>query len=445
MLHKITKTLRKLWSKPQVMTLNKHQHHIENHYISHNALRVINILQRSGFDAFLVGGCVRDLLIGLEPKDFDVATNATPEQVRRIIRGSQIIGRRFKIIHAHFPNEIIEITTFRKSHSNNSNVHQKTGMLMHDNSYGTIEDDVMRRDFSMNALYFDPTTGQIFDFVNSIKDIQNKTIRLLGKPAVRYQEDPVRMLRAVRFAIKLDFKIESKTAQAISKMAVKLVNVSAVRLFDELCKLLMNDSSTKTYYLLLHYNLWQQLFPNICNFSDDLFVSALKQFDNNDATLDLVLAALLWPEVEHNKQQFSDLPTINATNNAITATLEHQIIDIHRKNSNNLREIWTMQDRFWIKRKRNEKLINHPCFIDGLDLLKLRSRNNPDLLELWKWWDIFAKSNPKERTRMLKEAIRAEKPPQPRKKPKSKRKYKKNDGTSLSGTRQQSESSTAST
>ncbi|HNE27054.1 MAG TPA: polynucleotide adenylyltransferase PcnB, partial [Pseudomonadales bacterium] len=240
------------------------QHGIPEQKINSHALQVIRRLQEAGYDAHIVGGGVRDLLLGLRPKDFDVATSATPEQVRQVFRHSRIIGRRFRIVHVLFGREVIEVTTFRGHHSNASNgkeaIAHDSGLLLRDNVYGSIEEDAIRRDFTVNALYYG-TDHCIRDFCNGIRDIEKRRIHIIGDPDTRYREDPVRMLRAVRLAAKLDFSIEKNTAAPIAQLAPLLRDISNARLFDEMSKLLLAGYAVKTFELMVQYRLFHVLFP----------------------------------------------------------------------------------------------------------------------------------------------------------------------------------------
>ena len=236
------------------------QHSISRNDISENALKVLYRLKKAGFEAHLVGGGVRDLLLGEHPKDFDVTTNAKPEQVHKLFRNSRLIGRRFKLVHVVFGRDVIEVATFRAGHDNTkNNQHAKqseSGMLLRDNVYGNIDEDAMRRDFTVNALYYDIKDFSVRSYAGGINDLNNKVMRLIGEPEARYREDPVRMLRAVRFAAKLDFTIEKKTALPINELAPLLRDIPAARLFEEVLKMFMAGHAHATFNLLEEYNLF---------------------------------------------------------------------------------------------------------------------------------------------------------------------------------------------
>ncbi|GAL06545.1 poly(A) polymerase [Photobacterium aphoticum] len=257
----------------------RQEHGISRKDISENALKVLYRLNKAGFDAYLVGGGVRDLLLDKQPKDFDIATNATPEEIKHLFRNCRLIGRRFRLAHILFGRDVIEVATFRGHHADGTpNLSDKKqvaaqnqeGMLLRDNVYGTIEEDAERRDFTINALYYSIKDFTVSDFVNGVEDLDNRIIRLIGDPETRYREDPVRMLRAIRFAAKLDMGIEEKTAAPIVKLSTLLQDIPAARLFEESLKLLQSGNGLATYKLLREYNLFQQLFPLLSeHFTED--------------------------------------------------------------------------------------------------------------------------------------------------------------------------------
>lgn len=267
--------------------ITREEHNISRKQISDNALKVLYRLNGAGFDAFLVGGGVRDLLLGQKPKDFDIATNATPEQIKQLFRNCRLIGRRFRLAHIMFGRDIIEVATFRGHHQEQKNKsisqQSKEGMLLRDNVYGTIDEDAERRDFTINSMYYNIADYSIHDYARGIEDLEDRLIRLIGDPETRYREDPVRMLRAVRFAVKLDFDIEEDTAAPIEHMAPLLGDIPSARLFEESLKLLQSGHGLETYHLLREYNLFQQLFPTIAaHFTEDYS-------SHTEQMLDLVL------------------------------------------------------------------------------------------------------------------------------------------------------------
>jgi poly(A) polymerase len=281
---------------------------------SKGALQVVAHLQRSGFEAYVVGGAIRDLLLGKQPKDFDIATNATPEEIKQCFRNARIIGRRFQIVHVRAGGEIIEVTTFRGHHdagqSNKTAQAAQSGRLLRDNVYGTLEEDTFRRDLTINALYYNTTTHQLIDLLNGADDISAQLIRIIGKPVDRYTEDPVRMLRVVRFAARLGFDLEGDTEAAIGEARHLLADIPTARLFDEWLKLFMNGFSEPTFLLLSHFDLLSLLMGDNVSISESkegayaLQKKALKNTDQRVAdgrpvTPAFLLAALYWPAAEH--------------------------------------------------------------------------------------------------------------------------------------------------
>ena len=236
------------------------EHHIDEDKICDNARQVVNQLLQAGYEAYLVGGCVRDLLLGITPKDFDVATNAHPEQICDLFENSRLIGRRFRIVHVYFNREYIEVSTFRAL-VNAKTTKSINGRIVRDNTFGNIEEDAMRRDFTINAMYYDLKNATLLDFCNGLQDINEKCLRIIGQADTRYREDPVRMLRALRFRAKLNFNIETATADAITSLGNLLKDVPPARLFDEVIKLFHSGHAIKCYQELNHYRLFEKLFP----------------------------------------------------------------------------------------------------------------------------------------------------------------------------------------
>ncbi|MBP8120531.1 MAG: polynucleotide adenylyltransferase PcnB, partial [Burkholderiales bacterium] len=255
-------------------TYTQPEHGIHRDDLSQAAISVCDGLQKAGYQAFVVGGAVRDLLLGRHPKDFDVATSATPEQVRGVFRRSRIIGRRFRIVHVMFRDETIEVSTFRSSHTDvEADEHNaradEHGRLLRDNVYGNQQDDAVRRDFTMNALFYDPTREEVWDFVHGVPDIQKKRVVMIGDPESRYREDPVRMLRAARLAAKLDFTIAADTEKPIRPLAALLDNVPTARLFDEMLKLLFSGHALAGLETMRRLGLHHGLLPQLDRWFDD--------------------------------------------------------------------------------------------------------------------------------------------------------------------------------
>src|SRR5690554_3798343 len=253
-------------AQPRILT--RDQHSVSRKDISEAALKVLYRLHNAGFQAYLVGGCVRYLLLGLHPKDFDVTTNATPEQIRKLFRNCRLVGRRFRLAHVVFGREIIEVATFRGHHDSADSddsikvgKQDAEGMLLRDNVYGSIEEDAQRRDFTINALYYNIADFSIVDFADGVKDIESGLIRMIGDPATRYREDPVRMLRAVRFATKLNMRLDDTVAKPIKELAPLLQNIPPARLFEEVLKLFTAGKALANFEMMVEYHLFQPLFP----------------------------------------------------------------------------------------------------------------------------------------------------------------------------------------
>src|SRR6187402_1051965 len=344
------------------VVIPRDQHNISRKNISGAAIKIIKQLEDAGFNAYLVGGGVRDLLLGNHPKDFDIATDAKPEEVKRIFRSARIIGRRFQIVHVRIGREMFEVTTFRGHHEDVAHAKSKTdeGMLLRDNVYGTIETDAARRDFTVNALYYTTRDFSVHDYCNGLEDIKNRTLRIIGDPATRYKEDPVRMLRAVRFATKLGFKIDPVTAKPISELSGLLGNISEARLFEEVLKLFLNGSATATFHLMREYDLLQQLFPGAdaaLKAGDTLGAALIEQSmistdkrirADETVTPAFIFAALLWPALQREQKLLgAKMPPqaayLQAAQNVISQQLTRT--SIPKRFLIPMREIWDLQHR----------------------------------------------------------------------------------------------------
>jgi len=398
------KTTNKKNSAPEI--IRRDEHAVSRKEMSEYALKVLYRLKKAKYDGFLVGGGVRDLLLGLHPKDFDVATNATPEQVRKLFGNCRLIGRRFRLAHVHFGREIIEVATFRASHDQAANKDSgdalsKDGMILRDNVYGTLEDDAWRRDFTINALYYNIYDFSIVDYTGGLKDIEKKIIRMIGDVDERLQEDPVRMLRAVRFAAKLNFKIEDSLSKSIKKNIHLLDGVPAARLFEEVLKLFLHGHALASYELLKEYDLLKHLFAQTADSLDeygDRFIS--QALINTDLRIQqkkpiapaFLYAALLWPAVKQLSKNLKneDLSLLQVYQITGQEVLEKQLkqILIPKRFGIPMREIWTMQARLSVRKgKRPLKLLPHPRFRASYDFLLLREQSGEtQLTELCDWW-----------------------------------------------------------
>ena len=385
--------------------------------ISKNAILVLDRLVSAGYEAYLVGGSVRDLLLEGRPKDFDVSTSAKPEEVKALFRNSRMIGRRFKIVHVRYGNEIIEVATFRAKHEEvtHGESHSETGMIISDNVYGTFEEDIQRRDFTLNALYYDATSQEVIDEVGGLDDIDNQTIRLIGDPEDRYREDPVRMLRAIRFAAKLNFHIDPVSAEPIREMAYLIQDVPPARLFEELLKLMMMGKAAENYALLKEFKMLPWLFPDTHRSlenhpTDKLVTAALKSTDrriseNMPVTPAFIFAALLWYpyNIEKDRLESEGMNRMESADEALAAILAKQqvIISIPRRFSGPMRDIFQLQNR--LKNTRGKKpflLMNHKRFRAAYDFLLLREQAGEKLDELGDWWTRFQDSSEEERSTM---------------------------------------------
>ncbi|WP_298720876.1 polynucleotide adenylyltransferase PcnB [uncultured Oceanisphaera sp.] len=404
----------------QPVVLTRDQHGISRRQISENALKVLYRLNKAGFEAYLVGGGVRDLLLGRQPKDFDVSTNATPEQIKQLFSNCRLVGRRFRLAHVLFGRDVIEVATFRGHHhqvNTNKNVSSQSseGMLLRDNVYGTIEEDAERRDFTVNALYYNIADFSVVGFANGIKDLEARRLELIGDPETRYREDPVRMIRAVRFSAKLGLTISPRTEAPIQELAPLLSDIPPARLFEETLKLFLAGHGLETYRQLQQYGLFAPLFPEAAevmgkgNNRYGRFIElALTNTDERIAqdmrvTPAFLYAALLWGPVETRTQAFMNEGGLNHYDAFMLATddvLGRQVkaVAIPRRFSSVVRDIWQLQDRLTKRNgKRPHRLLEHPKFRAGYDFLLLRAELDPRLKELAEWWTEFQVSNPVDR------------------------------------------------
>ena len=394
--------------------LPRDQHPISRANISPNALKVLYRLKEAGYQAFLVGGAVRDLLLGLSPKDFDVATNAHPDQVKQLFRNCCLIGRRFHLAHVRFGYEIIEVATFRAAHTpmdeDNSvdesglRVLDERGRILRDNLYGTIDEDVWRRDFTVNALYYNIADFTLWDYTSGLEDIKSRTLRLIGDPETRYREDPVRMLRAVRLAAKLDFTIAPETAEPIPRLAPLLADVPPARLFDEVLKLFQAGHAVRSFDLLREHGLFEYLFPKTEEAfrreggdADVEFVRlGLANTDqrireDKPVTPTFLYAVFLWPAIRAEAKALEAeryapaLAIAEAAHRVVTEQQRHTTLP--KRFASPMKEILAMQPRFENRRgARAARLLEHKRFRAAYDFLVLRSRCgevDPELAEFW--------------------------------------------------------------
>jgi poly(A) polymerase len=407
------------------VVLGPDAHGIDPKLLSNNAVRVTSTLQEAGFEAFVVGGAVRDLLLGVKPKDFDIATNATPEQVRKLFRRAFIIGKRFQIVHVMFGQDLLEVTTFRGTTSDNA-PKDEHGRVLRDNTFGSQAEDAVRRDFTINAMYYNPANGQVLDYHGGIEDIRAKTLRIIGQPEARYREDPVRMLRVVRFAAKLKFTIEPTTAAPIALMAPLIDNVPAARVFDEMLKLLMSGHALACLQQLRKEGLHHGLLPLLDVVLEQPmgFKFVTLALDSTDARIAVgktvspgfLFASLLWHQVleKWTAYRAAGEQTIPALHLAADDVLDSQTekLALQRKIGTDMRDIWSMQPRFERRTgKSPHKLLEHLRFRAGYDFLLLRCASGEIDAELGEWWTAFYEADEAEREALIASASRAPRAP----------------------------------
>ena len=447
--------------------INEQDHGIDHTLVDERAMNVVRTLQERGFEAYIVGGAVRDLLVGLKPKDFDVATNATPEEVKACFRRAFIIGRRFRIVHVVYgrgrEHEVIEVSTFRahldsndaeqvsgnertskKALSNMTHAVDASGRVLRDNVWGPQEEDAARRDFTVNAMYYDPLTGDVIDYHHGLEDAKKRVLRMIGDPATRYREDPVRIIRAVRFAAKLNnlgFALEPRTAKPLKASAALLADVPQSRLFDEMLKLLQTGHALASIAQLKTLGLARGIYPLldvVVERVDSPFVNAALQDtdrrvgEGKPVAPSFLLACVLWADVREGWQvRSAEMPTFPALQEAIEDVFNARIGDVsgRGKLAGDMREIWTMQPRF-DKRSGSAPfgLVEQARFRAGFDFMRLRAEVGEVDEELSDWWETFSTASDDTRADMLQSvkapprAVKADGTPVARKRPRRRRK-----------------------
>ncbi len=409
-------------------------HGVAREQISYGAKKVTDGLQAAGYQAWVVGGAVRDLLLDKIPKDFDVATDATPEEVRRVFRRSRIIGRRFRLVHVMFGEELVEVSTFRRMIEDEEAQTDEHGRLLRDNEFGDQEQDAARRDFTANALFYNPTTQEIVDYHNGYADTRNGVLRMIGDPEVRYREDPVRMLRAVRLAAKLGIKLDAVTRAPIATMKGLLDNVPEARLLDEVLKMLLSGRSVECIVKLRKLNLHHGLLPLLDvilgqPMGEKFVMLSLRNTDDRlsqdkPVSPAFLFAALLWHEVLAAwklKVQQGQRP-VGAMHEAMDEVLAKQKakLAIPHRHDAVMKEIWLLQQRFEQRSaQRPFRLLEQPRFRAAFDFLLLRCASGEVPDELGLWWDEFQQANAVRQAEMLQPAGASEKKRRrkPRKKP----------------------------
>jgi len=389
---------------------------IDSSLICKGALDVISQLHAAGFKAYIVGGGVRDLLLNLHPKDFDIATDATPEDVRQLFDNSRIIGRRFRIVHVYFEGGFVEVATFRAANTASVNTQ---GRIIADNTFGSIEEDAFRRDFTVNALFYDSSKNQILDLVDGLQDVDAKLLRVIGDPDLRFREDPVRMLRAVRLATKLNFEIEQSVKDAIFRLGCLLSEVPSARLFDEMIKLFHGGYAKKTYQGLRDFDLFRHMFPlteqvleQETNTFTNLVNLALENTDDRirsgkSVTPAFLYAVFLWGPMRNLSKQLEldGLSSQVAHDASVKDTILSQLpyTSIPKRFSYSMRDIWNLQYRFYRRRgKRAYQLFEHDRFRAAYDFLCLRASAGEPVDELCEWWTVFQDVDKATRSKMIR-------------------------------------------
>ncbi|MBY5940850.1 polynucleotide adenylyltransferase PcnB [Halomonas sp. DP5N14-9] len=406
---------------PMPRVLTRDEHPVSRRQFSEASLKVLYRLHNAGYEAYLVGGCLRDSLLGIAPKDFDVATDATPEQVKQLFRNSRIIGRRFRIVHVRFGREVIEVTTFRGKPRDDHGEHVASqsddGLLLRDNVWGNIEEDALRRDFTVNALYYSIADFSLHDFAGGVDDIESRTLRLIGDPETRYREDPVRMLRAIRFAAKLDFDIAPDTEAPIAEMAPLLLQIPPARLFDEILKLFLSGEGLTTFRLLRDYGLFAMLFPEADEcmaelpWAEPLIEQALESTDrrireDRPVTPAFLLAAFMWGPVQLRQcdLEADGMPPVPALQTAAQQVISRELqhVSLPKRFSMPMRDIWDLQQRLPLRRgKRAFQTRDHPRFRAAYDFLLLREAAGELEPGLGDWWTAFQEADEHEQRRLL--------------------------------------------
>ena len=380
--------------------------------ISINALNVISKFQKSGFQAFIVGGGIRDLIKGLHPKDFDIVTNCEPEEIRKIFKNSRIIGRRFKLVHIAFSDEIIETTTFRSGKDEDADsieVNDK-GRILRDNKWGTQEEDVFRRDLTINSIYYDPISSEVIDYTGGIKDLKDKKISFIGKAGDRILEDPVRIIRAIRFAAKLNFKIDTEITKAIEIHRQHLLDMPPARLYEEVIKLFLSGHAENSYLLLKKHGVFNVLFPHLQNSYDeyeDFYIEAFRETDKryiSGKTLNVgfLYAILLWPKVAVESDIANHINFKKFYRTIASVMRKQQMItSVPRKFTSFIKDVWMNQIRFSRIGKKSISFTQSLRFRAAYDFLLIRKSIEPKLSQSVNWWTEFKTANYDKKIRLL--------------------------------------------
>jgi poly(A) polymerase len=393
--------------RPAPTIIPRSEHGISRSNVSENALKVLYRLKNSGFQAFLVGGGVRDLLLGLRPKDFDIATDAHPEEIRKLFRNSRLIGRRFRLAHIRFGRDVVEVATFRAGGDvgNDDQQHSDSGRILRDNVYGSVDEDIWRRDFTVNALYYNIEDYSVWDYTGGMEDLKSRTLRLIDDPWVRYREDPVRMLRAARFAAKLGFTIAPETAAPIRDLGPLLADVPAARLFEETLKLFQTGNALASFDKLVEYDLLSYLFPSAAvmiqgDDGDAVAAFIRKGLEDTDRRVAegksispmFLFAVFLWPGVRRLSERLAQDQSVRdyeAMQEAMYRIVAEQTArtSVPKRFSAPMKEVLALQRRFMTQKGvRAARFLEHKCFRAAYDFLVLRSRCGEVDPAIADWW-----------------------------------------------------------
>ncbi|AWD32648.1 Poly(A) polymerase I [Candidatus Kinetoplastibacterium sorsogonicusi] len=411
----ITKFFNKIYNfcnnKKEKIIYSKN-HKINISLISKNAIKICKKLRDCGYEAYIVGGAIRDILVNIKPKDFDIATNATPDEVKCIFRKSRIIGKRFKIVHVIMNQELVEVSTFRTLPSSKQ-ILDKFGRIIRDNNFGSQKEDAERRDFTINALYYDPIKEDIIDFHNGFKDLKNKNIVIIGDAEKRYREDPIRMLRAFRFASKLNAKISDNTLKPIRNLGFLLKNIPCSRLLDEIIKIFSSGQAVKNLDFLINFGLYQQIFLYVDKKNYKEFLNIVLSYTDKRVLIgksinpSFLLASILWPlvydlwQIIQKKEKY--IPALVIATKQILEK-QNKKMNLQQKFCSEIREIFFMQPRFEkINKKNISKMIKQNKFRAACNFFLLQSIFMKKNLQLANWWMLLANSNELEKEKMIQE------------------------------------------
>ena len=392
-------------------------HQIDDSKICDHARQIVDALIDAGFQAYLVGGCVRDLLLGIQPKDFDVATDAHPNQICDLFDNSRLIGRRFQIVHVYFGRHYIEVSTFRAKSSSNQSTKQKNGRILRDNTFGSIEEDAIRRDFTINAMYYDIQNSLVLDFCNGWQDLIDRKICMIGSVETRYHEDPVRMLRAIRFRSKLNLTIDTQTEAPIHSLGYLLKDIPPARLFDEVIKLFHSGYAVNCYHALHEFNLFKILFPithDALKHDEQFSLLIHAALENTDLRIQnnksvnpaFIFAILLWRPylqllAQYKSEKISHSESIWSAGRT-TVLDQSSVTTIPKRFSITICEIWKLQNRFLKKSgKKSLRLLSHPKFRAAYDFMCLRAHSGEVPQEDCQWWTKIQSVSAKEQNKMI--------------------------------------------